>query len=126
MPSSGPIEFETPALSLHEAGRRLSARVLSGNGFLDRIITHVAITDLMSRVLAHTRPGTLLLTGLDNIQVINTAEVAGLAGVVFLNSDPGPVVVAKAAALGIPIFFARCSRENALSLLRAREEGGEP
>lgn len=42
--------------------------------------------DLMSDVLAFTRPGSVLLTGLTNSQVVRTAEMLDLKAVVFVRS----------------------------------------
>jgi predicted transcriptional regulator len=47
-------------------------------------ITMVGGADLMSDVLAFVKPGTLLLTGLTTLQVVYTAETAGISVVCFV------------------------------------------
>lgn len=73
--------------------------------------------DLMSDVLALARPGSLLLTGLTNPQVIRTSEVADVAAIVFVRgkrAQPETEQLAKEAE--IPLFetpltlFEACGR----------------
>ena len=59
----------------------------------------------MSDVLAFTRPGSVLLTGLTNSQVIRTAEMLDLKGVVFVRSKkPDERTVKMAEALQLVII----------------------
>lgn len=71
--------------------------------------------DLMSDVLAFSGPGALLVTGLTSIQSIQTAEIADLAGVLYVNGKrPSPVVIDLARVRGLPLLctsltmFAAC------------------
>jgi hypothetical protein len=108
-------------LPLAEIGRLLEAEILSGRDALNRLITHIAATDLMSRVLASARPGTLLLTKLSNIQVVNTAEVAGLGGVVFLDGNrPDDTVIARARTLALVTLLTHYSAQAAHGRLFGR------
>lgn len=60
-------------------------------------------TDLMSDALAYMKPGSLLLTGLANIQVIRTAEMAEIRAVCFVRGKrPDADVLEEAAESGIP------------------------
>ena len=100
----------------------LEAEVLSGGGLLSRPIRKVAATDMMSRVLASSEPGALLLTGLTNIQVVKTAEVADLAGVVFVNNvRPSDDVISRAEELSIPTFL--CNYSMYIACGRLYEKG---
>lgn len=47
-------------------------------------------SDLMSDVLVYTKPGSLLLTGLINIQVIYTASTAGIKAICFVRGKKPP------------------------------------
>ena len=61
----------------------LEAQTLCGDDQSLRV-QEVGAADLMSDVLALSKSGMLLLTGLTNPQVIRTAVVADLCGVVFV------------------------------------------
>ncbi|MFH1138701.1 MAG: transcriptional regulator [Pseudomonadota bacterium] len=111
-------------MSLHNISLILEAEVLAGHDLLERPIARFYATDMMSRVLALSPSGTLLLTSLTNVQVINTAEVAGLGGVVFLEGKrPSIEVVEKAKRLSLPALLTRHSQREAGRILT---EGGVP
>ncbi len=62
----------------------------------------------MSDVLAYTKPGCLLVTGLMNPQSIRTAEVADLAAIVFVRGkSPEPDTIDLAEEIGIPLIGSR-------------------
>ena len=105
-------------VSLRRIAQLLKAEILTGEDLLDRTVARVTASDMMSSVLAHAQPETLLLTGLSNVQVINTAEVAGLSGVVFLAGIRPPTdVIQKARRLSIPTFRTALSDDLALGRL---------
>lgn len=62
----------------------LDGHFVCGEERADQIISNACGCDLMSDVLAFTRPGSVLLTGLTNSQVVRTAEMLDLKGVVFV------------------------------------------
>lgn len=97
-------------VSLEDIRRALEAEILSGSDRLSLMVERADATDLMSQVLAFSRPGTVLLTGLTNIQVVNTALVAELSGIVFVRGlRPPAEVVAKGASLSLPMLLtSRC------------------
>ena len=67
--------------------------------------TAVGAADLLSDVLATSKSGTLLLTGLVNTQVIRTAIVADLCGVVFVRGKkPGEEILSLARESKIPVL----------------------
>lgn len=69
------------------------------------VVEHAGASDLMSDVLAFTRPGSVLLTGLTSIQVIRTAEMLDLKAIVFVrNKRPDANAVALAEEMGLPLF----------------------
>jgi predicted transcriptional regulator len=77
----------------------------------------VAGSDLMSDVLAYTRPDALLLTGLTNAQVVRTAEMVDISAIVFVRGKiPDVDAVALAEEMGIPLacspfsMFELCGR----------------
>jgi len=81
--------------------------VLLANAGRDVEITCVCAADLMSDVLAFAEPGSILLTGLCNPQVVRTAEMADIVGIVFVRGKrPPPETVALAREKGLPLVLA--------------------
>ncbi len=106
----------------------LEAEVLCGDIQLERDIEMACGSDLLSDVLAFTRPHSLLLTGLTNPQVVRTAEVAELAAVCFVRGkEPEEETVNLAAGSGIPLLrtrlpmFESCGRLHDLGLAGCSE-----
>jgi len=82
----------------------LSAEVFCGND-LSAKVEEVGAADLMSDVLALSKPGMLLLTGLVSMQVIRTAMVADLCGVVFVRGKkPAGEIIALAREANLPVL----------------------
>ena len=82
----------------------LDAEVLNG-GDLSVKVAEVGAADLLSDVLAMSKTGSLLLTGLVSTQVIRTAVIADLCGVVFVRGKkPGDEILSLAKESGIPVL----------------------
>jgi hypothetical protein len=62
----------------------LDAEILYGQTLLDRELETCCGSDLMSDVLAFTKRNTLLCTGMTNIQVVRTADMTDLGGLVIV------------------------------------------
>ena len=81
-------EARTDGMCLSEIMTLLSAEVICGQDKLDITVEAVYAGDLMSDLLAqcHTETNnkSLLLTGLNNPQVIRTAEIMDVAAIVFV------------------------------------------
>jgi predicted transcriptional regulator len=91
-------------ITLAEVRDLLGADVLCGED-LSLKIEAVGAADLLSDVLALSKPGTLLLTGLLSTQVIRTAIVADLCGVVFVRGKrPGDEILSLANETRIPVL----------------------
>lgn len=83
----------------------LKAKALCGDEHLDRDIEMVCGCDLMSDVLAYIKADSLLLTGLTNIQVVRTAEMAEVTAVCFVRGKEPPIDTIKLAAeKGVPLL----------------------
>jgi len=102
-------------LKLHEVQKVLGASQLWGQHCLEREVSTACGADLMSDVLAFTKEGALLLTGLTNPQVVRTADVGGLSAIIFVRGKiPPPEAMEMAKELDIPLFstphtlFAAC------------------
>ena len=83
----------------------LGANLISGEHCLDREVVTACGADLMSDVLAFTKDGALLMTGLTNPQVVRTADVGGLIAIVFVRGkNPSAEAAEMAIELDIPLF----------------------
>jgi len=102
----GAALMEAMHLKLEEIARLIRADVIAGEDKLCTLDIDTACgADLMSDVLAFCHERTLLLTGLTSPQVVRSAEVAGLSGIVFVRGKkPGDDVIELANALGIPLL----------------------
>jgi predicted transcriptional regulator len=91
-------------ITLSDVRDLLDAEVLNG-GDLSVRISAIGAADLLSDVLAMSKMGTLLLTGLISTQVIRTAVVADLCGVVFVRGKkPGDEILSLAKESKIPVL----------------------
>lgn len=75
----------------------LQSEVICGQEHLEREANSACGADLMSDVLAFSKEKTVLLTGLTNVQVIRTAEVGDLIGIVFVRGKRPPAEVVELA-----------------------------
>ena len=76
----------------------LGARVLAGEEFLDREVKSACGSDMMSDVLAFVKNQSVLLTGLNNPQVVRTAEMMDMRCIVFVRGktpDSSVIELAK-------------------------------
>lgn len=101
----------------------LQAEVFCGDDLTVKI-GQVGAADLLSDVLALSKPGMLLLTGLVSTQVIRTAVVVDLCGVVFVRGkNPGEAVLALARESGIPVLGTALTMFEAAGLLYVATSG---
>ncbi len=83
----------------------LKAVPMTSRNGADTVIDNAGASDLMSDVLAFTKPGSALLTGLCSSQVIRTAEMLDLKAIFFVrNKKPDAVAIALAEEMGLPLF----------------------
>ena len=105
-------------MKLAEVQNVLRSEIVCGAELLDSDVLTACGSDLMSDVLVFTKENTLLLTGLTNIQVIRTAEVGDLVGIVFVRGKrPGPEVVELARGKGIPLLVTDFSMYEACGII---------
>ncbi len=105
-------------MKLADVARCLGATVLTGHDGLDREARGAFAADLLSDVLNRGAPHVLLLTGLTNPQVIRTAEIMDLAGVVFVrNKHVSPALVAMGAEKGLVMMATHRSLYETCGLL---------
>ncbi len=95
-------------MTLREIQRILKAEVLAGEESLDLEVNAACGSDLMSDVLAFTKQGSLLLTGLTNAQAIRTAEIADIKAIVFVRGKrPNKETIKLAESKNMPILATR-------------------
>ncbi|WP_372751302.1 DRTGG domain-containing protein [Labilibaculum sp.] len=63
---------------------KLNARVICGNGDVNREIHFGFASDLMSDVLTLDADNLLLITGLNNLQTIRTSEMSDISFILFV------------------------------------------
>jgi predicted transcriptional regulator len=104
-------------LKLADIKEVLRAEILVGNDKLDMTINIGASSDLMSDLLTGPTDGAVLLTGLNNIQVIRTSVIAGVMAVVFVRGKrPNTEMINHAKEHGLPLLstnftmFTSCGR----------------
>jgi predicted transcriptional regulator len=96
----------------------LSCEVFAGSDHLDRKVLYGCASDLMSDVLAFSRSGAILLTGLVNAQTIQTAHIAELNGIILVRGKrPDKTIQALAEEKGIPLLGTPYSMYEACAIL---------
>ncbi|MEN6357121.1 MAG: hypothetical protein ABFD83_08570 [Armatimonadota bacterium] len=84
----------------------LDGTIICGMDRAQETVSSACGCDLMSDVLAFTRSGSVLLTGLTNPQVIRTAEMLDLKGIVFVRDKrPDEHTVRMAQSLGLVLIL---------------------
>ncbi len=120
----GAEQRKSQKITLADVRNALQAEVIGGEDRLGEEIRTACGCDLMSDVLAFTRPGSVLLTGLTNLQVVRTAEMLDLKAIIFVRDKrPDAKTVQLAASRGLPILlspyplYESCGRLYELGLL---------
>jgi predicted transcriptional regulator len=95
-------------VTLKEVAELLDADVLAGRDQLEMEVKTGFGADLMSDVLAFAKPGSMLLTGLTNPQVIRTADILDIAAIIMVRGKrPVPEAIQLATELKIPVLSTR-------------------
>lgn len=93
-------------MTLRDVAKMLKAEVMCGDTLLDTVIRHAFGADLMSDVLTARGDDTILLTGLNNVQVLRTAEMVDIKGVVLVRGKrPGEDFLRLANELNMPVLL---------------------
>ena len=96
----------------------LDATPLSQTVQTDHKIETVCGSDMMSDVLAFIKKNALLLTGLNNLQVIRTAEMLDIVCLVFVRGKrPQEEMLKKADELGITVLSTDYTMFDACGIL---------
>lgn len=110
-------------MKLFEIAESLEAAILCGEDLLERNFDTAGASDLMSDILAGMADQCIFLTGLATVQVVRTALIANVGGVVFVrNKKPSEDVVEMAREEALPLLstpfsmFVSCGRLHARGL----------
>lgn len=100
----------------------LNADVISEQGADELEIKFAKASDLMSDVLAFSKPfserDTILITGLTNKQVVRTCEIAGVAAIVFVRGkNPSIETIELAQQCNIPLLTTKLKMYEACGIL---------
>lgn len=107
-------------MRIGEMVRLLDARVVLGEDMLDTEVTSACASDMMSDVLAFPKEQIALLTGLNNPQVIRTADVLDIRCVVFVRGkQPTPEILEMAGKYGVVVLSTHCTMYIASGILYA-------
>lgn len=103
---------------LSEIQSLLACSVFAGQDELQRDIKFGCASDLMSDVLVFSQSGSVLLTGLVNVQTIQTAYIADVEAVVIVRGKkPDGTVIAFAHEKHIPLLGTPYSMYEACGIL---------
>ncbi len=106
-------------MNLKEVAHILRAEVIYGEELLEDVdVTCAYGADLMSDVLAFARPGSLLITGLTNIQIVRTAQMLDIPAVVFVRGKkPQEGTILLAEEIRLPILVSPLSMFETCGML---------
>jgi predicted transcriptional regulator len=92
-------------MKINDIKEILEAKLLCGDECLDHEVRGCFACDLISEMLLHLKPGSLLVTSLLSAHVVHAAHVMDASGVVFVGGKrPDETIIANASLNGIPLL----------------------
>ena len=105
-------------MNLRELSRRINARLLPSDRDWNPEIREVHAADTMSSLIAHASCDTLLVTSLNNNQLIRVAELMDAPGLCLVGgAQPSPELAARAREAGAAIMVSPYGLEETRHLL---------
>lgn len=105
-------------MTIRELMDTLNASLLTKDNDLQREVMHACGSDMMSDVLAYVKDQAVLLTGLNNPQVIRTADMMDMVCVVFVRGkQPDEMLLNLAQERGIAVLRTDMTLFTACGLL---------
>jgi hypothetical protein len=78
-------------MTVQEIAKRIDAQLLPSPGGSCREAASFFLSNTMSELIAHAAPDTLLVTALNNSQLVRVAELMDVPGICLVNgADPTP------------------------------------
>ena len=97
----------------------LDCEVLTGENGLSQEVDTVVASDGMSEILAFSRPGALMITGLTNVQSVRTADIANVRAIVYIRGKrPNDAAIQLAREHEIPVLATRLGMFDVCGMLR--------
>lgn len=107
-------------MKLSKVKELLDAKVCTSMDYENVEVFSACGSDLMSHVLAYFKDRGLLLTGLNNPQVVRTAEMMDILCIVLVRGkEPDPAVVALAEEKDLVVMKTDCTLFTACGILYA-------
>ena len=108
-------------MTIGEIVDAVQGEVMCGEDRMFEVVEYAFASDLMSDVLAFCTPGSLLLTGLTNVQIVRTAQMLDIPAIVFVRGKrPLEETIQLARENGIPILLTRYSMFESCGILFAK------
>jgi hypothetical protein len=105
-------------MNVHEIVNIVGAKLINGDQLADSQVMKGFASDLMSDVLTLDTENILLITGLNNLQTIRTAEMADIRAILFVrNKKPSAEMIALANKENIVLMTAEKSLFHTSGLL---------
>ena len=97
-------------VKVNEMAGKLSLRLNTTKGDLNRDVTGCYISDLLSDVMANAREGEVWITLQTHPNIVAVAALKNLSGIIITNNrNPEEETLKKAEAEGIPIMLSSSS-----------------
>ncbi|MCL1819104.1 MAG: DRTGG domain-containing protein [Oscillospiraceae bacterium] len=107
-------------MKLSDVKTILDAKIFCHDDLLDEEVNSACGSDLMSDVLAFVKNQSILLTGLNNQQVVRTAEMMDMSCIVFVRGKaPEASVINLAEARGLALMATELTMYQACGKLYA-------
>jgi hypothetical protein len=108
-------------MKVKEIAELIDARLHLGTSSGDSEVSRVHASDTMSDLIEHSSADTLLLTTLNNNQLIRVAELMDVPGICLVSgAEPVPDLLARACAAGTAILVSPTGLEETCRILEAR------
>lgn len=92
-------------MNVKDLTRLNQLRMINDQGNLNNKISGIFACDLLSHVMGHADEGNILITVLNNINVLGVASLLDLSCVIFShNTEVNEDIISKANELKIPLF----------------------
>ncbi len=95
-------------MNLREIVKKLNLDIVCGQEYLDKEVTFGYMSDLLSDVMGHAKPGDLWITLQIHPNIVGVAVLKKLAAVIIINNrEPEEETVKKATAEKVPLLTSR-------------------
>jgi hypothetical protein len=84
-------------MTIHDIVSQLEAKVICGEGLLEKNIEYAFASDLLSDVLTLDSSNLIMITGLANMQTIRTAEMLDITNILLVRNKKTTADMKKAA-----------------------------